>query len=77
MDDRLRDLYTLPSCALPQDAYLLEISEHCARLEERLRSVAAKLNEQDRLIVESYIDMRDELEFQSVKAALKFGKLQK
>ena len=74
MDDRLKDLYTIPSHVVEQDIYLLDLSEQCAVLEERLRGVACGLLGNQRQIIEAYIEIRDELEFQSVKAAMRFGK---
>lgn len=74
MDSRLRDLYTLPDLQMEQEIYLLDLSEQCAYLEERLRYWMETLPEQQKQLLESYIAARDELEFQSVKRALRFGK---
>ena len=40
MDGRLKDLYTIPEHVLPQDIYLQDLSEQCARLEEQVRAIA-------------------------------------
>ena len=74
LDERLKDLYRIPKQNLPQDVYLLELAEHCAYLEERVRVFIEGLPEEDRVMLESYLDVRDELEYQSVKTALRFSK---
>ena len=74
MDERLTDLYEIPEYILPQDIYLLDLSEQCARLEEQVRAIAGRLPRKERKIMEAYLDIRDELEFQSVKVAMQFGK---
>lgn len=74
MDNRLTDLYQIPEHVLPQDIYLSDLSEQCARLEERVRVIAGRLPPKERQVLESYLDIRDELEFQSVKVAMQFGK---
>ena len=74
MDERLNDLYRLPQQSLPQDIYLMDLAEECAHMEERLRAFMIRLPASDRELLESYLDIRDELEFQSVKTALRFGK---
>lgn len=74
MDERLNDLYDAPGQYLPQDVYLQDLAEQCACLEVRIRALAEQLSDDDRLLLESYIDMRDELEYQSVKTALRFSK---
>ena len=71
MDSRLHDLYALPDLQLEQEIYLLDLSEQCAHLEERLRNWMATLPHDQQLLLESYIAVRDELEFQSVKRALR------
>ncbi len=70
MNHRLQDLYDLP----PQELYLLELVEQCARLEARLIAASAEMSDKDRRLIESYIELKDELEFQSVKRALKFSR---
>ena len=74
MDNRLKDLYTIPDQVVEQDIYLLDLSEQCAVLEERVRSLARILPTEQRDIIEAFLDIRDELEFQTVKVAMKFGK---
>lgn len=74
MDNRLKDLYTIPESVVPQDIYLLDLSEQCARLELQVRSIAMTLPPKQRQTIEAFLDIRDELEFQSVKIAMKYGK---
>ena len=74
MDERLNDLYDAPGQYLPQDVYLQDLAEQCAHMEERVRALAEKLSDDDRELLECYLDLRDELEYQSVKTALRFSK---
>ena len=77
MDERLYDLYRISQNSLPQDIYLMDLAEECAHMEERVRALIVKLPVKDRELLESYLDIRDELEFQSVKTALRFSKYTK
>ena len=74
MDSRLKDLYTIPERVVGQDSYLLDLSEQCAVFEERVRNIAYILPENQRQTIEAYLDIRDELEFQSIKVAMQYGK---
>lgn len=74
MDNRLHDLYTIPESVVPQDIYLLDLSEQCTRLEMQVCSIACTLPSKQRQIIETFLDVRDELEFQSVKVAMQYGK---
>lgn len=74
MDERLKDLYQIPKQSLPQDVYLLELAEHCAYLEERVRDLIEGLPAGKRTVLESYLDVRDELEYQSVRTARRLSK---
>ena len=74
MDNRLTDLYHLPDPYEEQNLYLLDLRAECARLEDALLDAAESLPEHAQMLLQGYISARDELEFQSVKAALRFGK---
>ena len=74
MNERLTDLYRVPERSLPQDIYLMDLAEECAHMEERVRDLMTRLPDSDRELLESYLDIRNELEFQSVKIALRFSK---
>lgn len=52
----------------------MDLAEACAHMEEHVRVLMAGMSERDRELLESYLDIRDELEFQSVKTALQFSK---
>lgn len=75
MESRLNDLYNLPELEKEQEIYLLDLSEQCAHLEEKLRLWMETLPQKQKLLLESYIVLRDELEFQSVKRVLKIKKV--
>ena len=75
MEDRLSALYHLPDIAQLEDVHLVTLREHCGALEERVRFILEGMSDGDRQIVETYIEMRDELELQSVKVALRWGKV--
>ena len=74
MDERLLDLYRLPNIADYEDVYLLTLRENCAVLEDQVRDVLSRVSDHDRYILQAYIDMRNELEFETVKTALRWGK---
>lgn len=74
MEDRVVDLYCVPNVEEYEDLHLMTLREQCLALEEKLEKVMEGMPWDDRQILESYLDMRNELEFQSVKAALRWGK---
>lgn len=74
MEDRVTDLYRVPNVEQYEDTHLQTLWECCAEMEERVNTVLERLSVQDRQIIEAYIDMRNELEFQSIKTALRWGK---
>ena len=74
METRLASLYELPDISQFQDADLLSLRQNCSMLESALHTLSDTLPDSDRYILEAYIDARDELEFETVKAALRWGK---
>lgn len=72
MDERLRNLFCVPDRGAWENVYLLDLRTHCGALEERVRNLP--LSPEDRQTLEAYIDVRNELEFESVKLALRWGK---
>ncbi len=74
MDERIKDLYAIPNITKYEDVCLQTLRENCIVLEERLRNMAERLSDNDRQIIEAYLDVRDELEFETVKTALRWGK---
>ena len=74
MEDRLVDFYRVPNIEEYEDVHLMTLREECLAMEEKLEEVKDGMSWSDREILECYLDMRNELEFQSVKAALRWGK---
>lgn len=74
MDDRIQALYSVPNSADYTDTRLQPLLENCSLLETRLREIAERLPDHDRQIIEAYLDIRDELEFETIKTALRWGK---
>lgn len=74
MDQRLECLYQVPDISDFEDICLQTLRESCASLENQLHELIDRLPEHDRQIIEAYLDIRDELEFQTVKTALRWGK---
>ncbi len=44
------------------------------RIPEHVRAIVSRLLRKQKQTIEAYLDTRDELEFQSVKVAMQFGK---
>lgn len=74
MDYKINDLYKLPHIDKYEDIHLLSLSENCAMLEEKLLALSQTLPEQSRLLIEDYIHTRNDLEFETYKTALRWGK---
>ena len=74
MENEIIDLYRLPGIEKYEDIHLLTLSENCAMLEEQVLKLIQSLPKQSRLIVEEYIQTRNDLEFETFKTALRWGK---
>ena len=74
MDRSLGDLYRLPNIGEYADMNLLVLSERCAVLEEQVLAIVRALPEEKRYVIEAYIGIRDDLEVETVKTALRWGK---
>ena len=74
MDDRLRELYRVPNRKEYENLHLETLRENCAVLEERGLAIARILPEQKLQVIEEYIHSRDDLEVETVKMALRWGK---
>jgi len=74
MDKRIVDLYKLPNIEKYEDIHLLTLSESCARLEEQVYEIAKHLTNKNRKIIETYISTRNDLEIETFKTALRWGK---
>lgn len=74
MHKDVSNLYTIPNIDNYQDLRLQDLSEHCAALEAKVYAIAKCLPDKERQLLESYIHTRDDLEIESIKAALRWGK---
>jgi len=74
MNEDIINLYKLPDINKYEDVHLLALSEQCATLEERVLTLIKTLPKQDRLMIEDYIQTRNDLEFETFKTALRWGK---
>ena len=74
MKDPIMNLYRLPNVDEYTDVHLLTLSEHCTMLEEQVYAIAKTLPLQKRHVIEAYISTRNDLEVETVKTALRWGK---
>lgn len=74
MDERILDLYRVPGISQYEDIHLLTLSETCAVLEEKVFVIAETLSEKEKQIIREYINTRNDLEYESIKTALRWGK---
>lgn len=74
MNDAISDLYTLPNIDTYQDLNLLDLSEYCAALETQVYAIAKSLPVNEQRIILAYISTRDDLETETIKTALRWGK---
>ena len=74
MGSRMKDLYDFPESIDEQDIYIQDLAEQCAVLAGRVQEMMESLPEEKRQLLEAYIEAMDELEFQSVKKAMRFGR---
>ena len=72
--DPIKDIYRLPDISEHEDLKLQTLMENCSVLEARLYEIVERLPEYERQIFEAYLDMRNDLEVETVKAALRLGK---
>lgn len=75
MDGQVADLYHLPDIEQYADLHLLALSESCTVLEEQVCQIAKSLPDKQRQIIEAYISTRNDLELETVKTALRWGKM--
>lgn len=52
---------------------LLALSEECTALEERVYGMLDRLSPADRKVLKDYIDTRNDLECEALRAALRWG----
>ena len=73
MQNYLKDLCNAVDIEKAADLDLLALSEQCAVLEEQVYALAARLPKADRHLLQNYIDSRNDLECEALKAALRWG----
>lgn len=74
MTDEVRNLFAMPESVLPQDIYLMDLLNQCSAMESRVLMIAGKLSDEERQIIELYIDLRNEVELYSMRQAMRYGK---
>ena len=74
MNKAIANLYRLPNIGEYEDLSLLSLSEMCARLEEQVYAFIKNLPDEERQLIEAYISARNDLETETVKTALRWGK---
>jgi hypothetical protein len=74
VNDQITELYKLPDIDQYEDLHLLTLSESCKKLEEQVYRIAQRLPENQRQAIASYISLRDDLEVETIKTALRWGK---
>ena len=74
VNEPIMDLCRLPVIRECENVNLLEYSEHCAILEEKVQEIAKALPPKNRKIIEAYISARNDLEVEMIKAVLRWGK---
>lgn len=75
MNEMLEDFYRLPNIAKCEDFCLQALSEQCNAYEEKVYRIMSRLNEADKEILQTYIDLRNDLETETFKVALRWGKI--
>lgn len=75
MDKTVEDFYRLPNIGKYEDVNLLSLSQMCAALEEQVLTLADTLPQKQRQIIRAYISTRNDLEVETVKTALRWGKV--
>lgn len=71
---QIAELYKQPNIEKYEDIHLQTLSEDCAVLEERVYALAKTLPEEKRRVIEEYINTRNDLEVETFKTALRWGK---
>lgn len=74
MKERLYDFYHGLGISECEDVRLLTLREQCDTLEYQIDDILNRISDHDRYIIEAYIDLRNDLEVESIKTALRLGK---
>ncbi len=75
MNEMLEDFYRLPNIAKYENFCLQALSEQCNAYEEKVYALLPRLSQQDREVLETYILLRNDLEVETFKTALQWGKM--
>lgn len=73
MKTYLKDLCNAVDIEKASDLDLLALSEQCAILEEQVYAMLDRLPVRNQELLRDYIDTRNDLECESLKAALRWG----
>lgn len=73
MDNRLLAFYRSSDIKTDESEHLLVLRETCAVLEEQVQVILDRVSDSDRQVLLAYMDLRDELEIETVKVALCCG----
>lgn len=68
------DFYHLPNISRYENLSLLSLSERCDALESQVQQIAALLPPDQRQVIEDYIHIRNDLDVETLKTALRWGK---
>ncbi len=75
MNDALKDLYSIPPDILPRNDRLIELVQECGRAEHCVQILLESLPAAQKAVAEEYMQLRDAVELQAVRQAMKFGKI--
>ena len=73
MQNYMRDLCNAADINKASDLNLLALAEQCAFLEDQVYALSERLSMDDQALLCNYIDARNDLECESVRAALRWG----
>ena len=74
LKERLSDFYHGLGIEEYEDCHLLTLREQVDALEYQIFDFLDRMPDHDRYILEAYIDLRNNLEVESIKTALRLGK---
>ena len=70
MDQRLYSFYDHPDIKHCENVHLMSLAENCAATEEQLLAIMKTLPPKQQAVIRAYIDYRNDLEVESIKAAM-------
>lgn len=74
MKERLSDFYQGLGIEECEDVHLLTLREQCDTLEYQIYDILDRISDHDRYVIETYIDLRNDLEVESIKDAIRLGR---